>query len=100
VNEIKNPLPLCVFPFAIGYTKKEQDIKGWERRIRSNLIKQNTEDRLMGAYSEEKLVDPVCGMEITRGDPDALVSTYKGRSYYFCAPCCARAFQKNPERYL
>jgi YHS domain-containing protein len=54
----------------------------------------------MGAYSQEKLVDPVCGMEITRGDPDALVSMYKGQSYYFCAPCCVKAFQKNPKRYL
>ncbi len=54
----------------------------------------------MGAYREEILVDPVCGMEIIRGDPEAMVITYKGRSYYFCAPCCVKAFQKNPERYL
>ena len=54
----------------------------------------------MGAYRQEKLVDPVCGMEITRGDPDALVSMYKRQSYYFCAPCCVNAFQKNPARYL
>ena len=54
----------------------------------------------METYSEQKLVDPVCGMEITRGDPDALVSTYKGQSYHFCAPCCVKAFEKNPKRYL
>jgi YHS domain-containing protein len=57
-------------------------------------------DRLMGAYKQEKVSDPVCGMEITLGDPDALVSTYKGQSYYFCAQCCVRAFEKNPKRYL
>jgi YHS domain-containing protein len=54
----------------------------------------------MTTYGEEKLVDPVCGMEITRGDPDALVITYNERSYYFCAQCCVKAFQKNPQRYL
>jgi len=54
----------------------------------------------MSVCPQEKLVDPVCGMEIPRGDPDALVSTYKGRSYYFCEPCCVKAFQKNPEKYL
>jgi YHS domain-containing protein len=54
----------------------------------------------MKAHREEKLVDPVCGMEISRGDPDALVSMYRNQSYYFCAQCCVKAFQKNPERYL
>ena len=54
----------------------------------------------MKAHRQEKRVDPVCGMEVTRGDPDSLVSTHKGKLYYFCAPCCVRAFQKNPERYL
>jgi len=39
----------------------------------------------MSDRTEKTFVDPVCGMEITRGDPDALVSMYKGQSYYFCA---------------
>jgi YHS domain-containing protein len=54
----------------------------------------------MGAYTQEEVVDPVCGMEITRGHPDTLISSYKGQSYYFCAQCCVRAFKKNPKRYL
>ena len=54
----------------------------------------------MGVYTQEKVVDPVCGMEITRGDPDTLISSYKGQPYYFCAQCCVRVFKKNPERYL
>ena len=54
----------------------------------------------MGAYSQEKVVDPVCGMEISRGDPDTLMSSYKGHPYYFCAQCCVRAFEKNPQRYI
>jgi hypothetical protein len=30
----------------------------------------------MGAYAKEKVMDPVCGMEITREDPETMVSTY------------------------
>jgi len=54
----------------------------------------------MSVCPQEKLVDPVCGMEITRGDPDTLISYYNGQPYYFCAPCCIKAFERNPERYL
>jgi YHS domain-containing protein len=43
--------------------------------------------------------DPVCGMEC---DPKAAVAEteYKGQTYYFCAPGCKAAFEKNPERYV
>lgn len=54
----------------------------------------------MGVYAQEKVIDPVCGMEVTRGDPDTLMNSYKGQSYYFCAQCCVRVFKKNPEKYL
>jgi len=54
----------------------------------------------MKALRQKKLLDPVCGMEVTRGDPDTMVSTYKDQAYYFCAQCCVRAFEKNPEKYL
>jgi YHS domain-containing protein len=47
----------------------------------------------------EKVVDPVCGMEV---DPDTAPakSDYKGKIYYFCAPSCKDEFEKDPERYL
>jgi YHS domain-containing protein len=47
----------------------------------------------------EKEIDPVCGMEV---DPDnaAGKSEYKGKTYYFCAPGCKRAFDQDPEKYL
>ena len=43
--------------------------------------------------------DPVCGMDV---DPKTAVakSEYKGKTYYFCAPGCKNAFDKNPEKYL
>ena len=47
----------------------------------------------------EKIVDPVCGMEV---DPDTAPAKaeYKGKTYYFCAPSCRDEFEKDPERYL
>ena len=44
-------------------------------------------------------IDPVCGMEV---DPKSAAATYEyqGKAYYFCAPGCKAAFEKDPEKYL
>lgn len=44
-------------------------------------------------------IDPVCKMEV---DPETAVAKaeYKGQTYYFCAPGCKAAFEKDPEKYL
>lgn len=44
-------------------------------------------------------VDPVCGMEVDEKTA-AATSEYKGTTYYFCAPGCKTAFDKDPEKYL
>jgi len=43
--------------------------------------------------------DVVCGMMV---DPAtaAAKTEYKGQTYYFCAPGCKVAFEKEPEKYL
>jgi Cu+-exporting ATPase len=43
--------------------------------------------------------DPVCGMSV---DPDkaAAKAEHAGKTYYFCAPGCAKRFQETPEKYL
>jgi len=43
--------------------------------------------------------DPVCGMTV---DPEkaAAKAEYRGQTYYFCAPGCKVAFEKDPEQYL
>lgn len=43
--------------------------------------------------------DPVCGMDV---DPATAAATaeYKGKTYYFCAPGCKRAFETAPEKYV
>jgi len=42
--------------------------------------------------------DPVCGMEI---DEKKVVASfvYEGKTYYFCAQACKRAFERDPEKY-
>src|SRR5262245_23060462 len=43
--------------------------------------------------------DPVCGMTV---EPAAAAASrvHAGKTYFFCAPGCATAFEKEPERYL
>ena len=43
--------------------------------------------------------DPVCGMEVDEKKAVAK-SEYKGKSYYFCASGCKKAFDKDPAKYL
>ena len=47
----------------------------------------------------DRVKDLVCGMMI---DPKtaAATSEYDGQVYYFCAPGCKVAFEKDPEEYL
>lgn len=44
-------------------------------------------------------LDVVCKMEV---DPETAPakSEYKGKTYYFCAPGCRVAFDRDPEKYL
>jgi YHS domain-containing protein len=49
--------------------------------------------------SREYALDPVCGMTVDVAKTK-LTSEYKGKTIYFCAPGCKRAFDKAPERYL
>jgi len=43
-------------------------------------------------------IDPICKMEV---DPRTAKwkSVYNGKEYYFCAPGCKAAFDKNPDKY-
>lgn len=46
-----------------------------------------------------KTIDPVCGMEV-EPERTKLVALYKGKSYWFCAEGCRKAFEADPEKYL
>jgi YHS domain-containing protein len=43
--------------------------------------------------------DPVCHMEVDEKTA-AAKSTYKSKTYYFCAIGCKKTFDKDPERFL
>ena len=46
-----------------------------------------------------QVLDPVCKMTID-SEKAAAKSDYKGKTYYFCAPGCKKAFDADPEKYL
>ena len=48
----------------------------------------------------ETATDPVCSMEVDVRRPRGGEWEHGGEKYYFCAPGCNRAFQKEPEAYL
>ena len=44
-------------------------------------------------------IDPVCQMEVDEATA-RFQTEYDGKTYYFCAPGCKRAFEKDPEKFL
>ena len=44
-------------------------------------------------------IDPVCHMVVDEKTA-AAKSTYKGKTYYFCAIGCKKTFDKDPEKFL
>lgn len=44
-------------------------------------------------------IDPICKMEVDEENAK-FKSTYKGKTYYFCAPGCKKTFDENPEKYI
>jgi len=55
-----------------------------------------TEKERQGGATMAK--DPVCGMDVDEKKA-AAKAVYEGRTYYFCAQACKRAFEKDPEKY-
>lgn len=47
----------------------------------------------------ETAIDLVCGMTVT-ADESSRPYEYEGTTYYFCAPGCRAAFEKDPEKYI
>jgi P-type Cu+ transporter len=55
--------------------------------------------RRNGMAGATMVKDLVCGMTI---DPKTAAATrvYEGTTYYFCAQGCAKAFDKDPKKYI
>ena len=45
-------------------------------------------------------IDPICQMDVDTDNPPGGQSEHNDRTYYFCAPGCKVAFDKEPEKYL
>ncbi len=45
-------------------------------------------------------IDPICQMDVDTDNPPGGQSEYEGTTYYFCAPGCKVAFDKEPEKYV
>jgi YHS domain-containing protein len=44
-------------------------------------------------------IDPVCKMTVDE-KTSKFKTSYQGKTYYFCAPGCKKAFEANPQKYL
>ena len=44
-------------------------------------------------------IDPVCKMDVDEKTAK-FTTEYKGKTYYFCAPGCKKAFEENPKEYV
>ncbi|MFX1568200.1 MAG: heavy metal translocating P-type ATPase [Promethearchaeota archaeon] len=65
------------------------------KRYEPKTPQQIEEERLL--ISQEKVIDPVCGMEI---DPRrAIEYEYKSKIYHFCNPNCELHFKHDPEKF-
>ncbi|MFX0046740.1 MAG: heavy metal translocating P-type ATPase [Candidatus Hermodarchaeota archaeon] len=65
------------------------------KRYEPKTPQQLEEEKLL--ISQEKVVDPVCGMKI---DPrKAIEREYQGKIYHFCSANCETHFKRDPERF-
>ena len=49
---------------------------------------------------DDRATDPVCDMKVDARKPPGGSFDHEGATYYFCAPGCNRAFQREPQAYL
>jgi YHS domain-containing protein len=69
-------------------------------RTEARITEANVAEGVMAlAQTQEKLIDPVCGMTVTK-DGAAGSTTYQGKTYYFCSKACKDNFTKDPQKYL
>ena len=45
------------------------------------------------------LKDPICKMEVDENSAK-FTSEFEGKTYYFCAPGCKKAFDESPDKYV
>lgn len=68
-----------------------------ENRIKSLIKKLSRLGFHVKPKSNNKHIDPVCGMEASA---DLFKADYENKSYYFCSDHCQQQFKKDPEAYI
>ena len=48
--------------------------------------------------AESTHIDPVCKMQVTEEDAEAMAQ-HGGQTFYFCSQECADKFKRDPQRY-
>ena len=66
-------------------------LKRYEPRTKQQLEE-------MQLLTEERVIDPICGMEIIPSQ--SIEYKYKNKTYYFCSAGCEKEFKSNPEKYI
>ena len=59
----------------------------------------NTLDNQVVSESEEKAIDPVCGMKVDT-ELTKITFQFKSQDYHFCCNGCKTKFKNNPELFL
>lgn len=78
----------------------DQTIANWvEAKLLNFLDTYLRLDRGGDDFEDEVVIDPVCGMRISRSSSGAQLD-YKGHLYYFCTDDCRQRFEQQPLRYV
>lgn len=118
-EEVKKPLTVREIEVYLGQSKGDILMSlGWlirEGFIATEYVGENTFFRLKeagrqrtrirrilkqkgGAIMDDKKVkDPVCGMEIEKGE---ITSEFNTLTYYFCSEECKKKFDEFPRKYV
>jgi len=81
-----------------GHEMKHESSKESEKSSEGEKSEGHKDHEDYGKKTINKVVDPVCGMEIE--PKEELSYVYNGKRYYFCMKSDMEKFKKNPERYL
>lgn len=78
----------------------DQAIADWvEAKLLAFLDTYLRLDRGEGDFENDVVIDPVCGMRISRATAGAQTD-YRGHPYFFCTNECRQRFEKEPLRYV
>ncbi|MCJ7488410.1 MAG: YHS domain-containing protein [Candidatus Aminicenantes bacterium] len=96
--------PVCGMTVVRATAKATYDYKGTTYYFcnpgcKDAFVKEPEKYLKSQAKSEDKAIDPVCGMTVVKATAKATYE-YKGNTFYFCSTGCKEAFAKDPEKYL